>query len=460
MNILLAAPSAQTRFEYFPSIGLMNLFLIAKDLGCHVEYLDLTEDSYAKGVDRILENQYDLVGVSCSFTNTAPYCMTYARKIKAKFPDTEVIAGGIHATFVPEDLLFNQYDAVVYGEGELTFKRFLRQRLKGESVKHLEGICRLQDGRVIKNPPAERIENLDDLPVNDYTHFDMEPYFKRAGIRLIQMMTSRGCRFNCRFCSTVRMWGRHRQQSARRMVREFLTAKQMGVEYISIEDDDFCLNEKNVREFCRLLTEENAVIPWSMTLGARSVSDESTLDLLARSGCRVAGISIESASPKILKQLGRVYTVDDNIRMFRALKKRNIMVENKGLIGFSDESVKDVVMTYRHLFHTSDFWHGSILEPRPGCEYWESWEKKGDTAQYERFGKGNVFFAKNKTATYILFRFFAVLYLLSPRRVFLSLFGRDPIVRYWHRKYYIMAYWTLKANIEDFLGWFSPKRES
>jgi len=99
----------------------------------------------------------------------------------------------------------------------------------------------------------------------------------------------------------------------------------------------------------------------------------------------------------------------------------------------------------------SDVWHMSILEPRPGCDYWDAWDKKGDVSQYNKFGKGNVFFSKNRIGTYFLFRFFAFFYLLSPRRLFLSFFAGSKVERYWHKKYYIMGYWTLRANILDFL---------
>ena len=129
LRILLVSPSGQTRFEYCPSIGLMNLFLIAVKLGCEVELLDMTWLSYRKSLSKLTEKQYDLVGISCSFTNTAPYCMKYARQIKNKYPNTMVISGGIHATFVPEDLLSNQYDYVLYGE---LFKR------KGDQSKARE----------------------------------------------------------------------------------------------------------------------------------------------------------------------------------------------------------------------------------------------------------------------------------------------------------------------------------
>ncbi len=430
----------------------MNLFLIADKLGCEVELLDLSWLSYRQSLLKLTEKQYDLVGISCSFTNTAPYCMKYAREIKKKYPNTKVISGGIHATFVPQDLLGNQYDYVIYGEGEITFEKFIQREKENKPVDDLRGLFFIKDGKLVGNPARKVIKELDTLPINDYTHFDLEPYYNKAGVRYIQLMTSRGCVYNCRFCSTVKMWGhKYRQQSAKRILKEFLNAKAMGIEYISVEDDDFGLDEKNVKELCELLIEKGIEIPWSMTIGSRSIKDESTLDLLAKSGCVVAGISIESASARILKEYRRAYTVNDNLKMCSRLQKRGILVENKGLIGFPDESLWEILQTYWLVNKASDVWHMSILEPRPGCDYWDAWDKKGDVSQYNKFGKGNVFFSKNRIGTYFLFRFFAFFYLLSPRRLFLSFFAGSKVERYWHKKYYIMGYWTLRANILDFL---------
>ncbi|MCX5701661.1 MAG: radical SAM protein [Candidatus Omnitrophica bacterium] len=447
MKILLAAPSVDTCYEYVSALGLMNLHLIGKELGCDMELIDLSTYSYKKGLAQILSRQYDLIGISCNFTNAAPYCMRYAKDIKEKYPDTIVISGGNHATLAPEDLLLNSYDYIIYGEGEASFKEFLHRHLNKQSVKDLKGLYYLEDGKIVKNPPREPIEDLDTLPFNDYSEFNLKPYFKWAKMRYINIETSRGCIYNCAFCATVKMWGhRYRHKSPKRILDEFKVAKRNGCDFVFLCDDDTAIDEQNLRNLCELLIKEKIILPWGTTIGSRSVRDESTLDLMAQSGCVKINICIESANPRILKEYRKPYAIEDNRRMCANLLKKGIVVHNHGIIGFPNETFRETLKTYFYLIKTSPIWHISILEPRPGTDYWENWDKKGDFSQYRLFGKANVILSRRKYSNYLIYRLFALYYFLNPRRIWNALFHKNKAVRYSYWIQYYVAYRTIKAN--------------
>lgn len=447
MKVLLVDPTVDTCYERVPNMGLMNLYLIGKDLKCDMELINLTEVHYRKGLKRILSEQYDVIGISCNFTNAAPYCMQYAKDIKEKYPNTIVISGGNHATLVPEDLLFNEYDYVIYGEGEVTFREFLQRIINRESVQHLKGVCYLKEGKIIKTLPREPIEDLDTLPLNDYSNFDLESYFKRSGMRYISMETSRGCIYNCAFCSTVRMWGhKYRHKSSRRIVDEFKIAKKLRLDFIFIEDDDIALDERHLRNTCELLVKEDAIVPWGTTIGSRSIKDYSTLDLMVRSGCVKVNICIESANPRILKEYRKPYTIEDNRRICENLLRRGLLVHNHGIIGFPDETIREILNTYFYLIKTSPIWHISVLEPRPGSDYWNKWDKRGDISQYRLFGKAEVILGRRKIITYLMYRLFVLFYFLNPKRILKALFTRNKGIRYSYMVQYYVAYRTIKEN--------------
>ncbi|MDD5130442.1 MAG: radical SAM protein [Candidatus Omnitrophica bacterium] len=461
MKVLLVAPTVDTSYERVPNIGLMNLHLIGKELGCEMELMDLTEVPYQKGLSRILAAKYDLIGVSCNFTNAAPYCIRYGQDIKKKYPDTLVISGGNHATLVPEDLLFNGYDYVISGEGELTFREFLSNCIKGFSQKDLKGLCYARDNRIVKNPPQQPVEDLDTLPFNDYSEFNLEPYFKHSGLRYMSMETSRGCIYNCAFCSTVRMWGHnYRHKSPQRILDEFKVAKKLKLDFVFIEDDDVAIDEQNLRNFCKLLIKENLNILWGTTINPRSIKDDSTLDLMKESKCIKVNICIESANPRLLKEYRKPYTVNDNRLMCKKLLSRGFLIHNHGIIGFPNETIRESLNTYFYLIKNAPMWHISVLEPRPGTDYWKKWDKQHDVQQYRLFGKAEVILGKHKVVIYLIYRIFALCYFLNPARIYKALFSKNKSLRYNYRVQYYVAYRTLKANLFIFLKkCFSPRKK-
>ncbi len=458
MKLLLVSPTVDTCYEYAPPIGLMNLYLIAKDLKIDVELMDLSRVSYKKSLEKILAKQYDIIGISCNFTNAALNCMNYAKDIKKKYPNTLLISGGNHATLLPEDLLFNGYDYILYSEGEVTFKKFLQNILDKKSVKSLKGIYYLKDEKIIKNPPRDLIKDLDSLPLNDYSEFDMNPYFKLAKMRYINIETSRGCIYNCAFCATVKMW-RHkfRTKSPERVLKEFKIAKKNKYDFVWFVDDDTAIDEENLRNICKLLIKEQIDIPWGTTLGSNSIKNESTYDLMKRSKCIKINICIESANPRILKEYRKPYTIEDNRRTCLNFIKRGILVHNHGIVGAPNETFRESLNTYFYLIKTSPMWHNTILEPRPGTYYWDEWDKKGDPSQYNLFGKANIILPKTKFINYFTYRFFALYYFLNPIRIQKAFFNKNKAIRYFYRIQYDVAYRTVKENFLSFLRRFKIK---
>ncbi|MBD3263899.1 MAG: radical SAM protein, partial [Candidatus Omnitrophica bacterium] len=431
MRILLVIPRVDTCYERVPSMGLMNLYLVAKEIGWDVELLDVSAVSYPEGLKKVLKKEYNIVGVSCNFTNAAPYCVRYPEAIKQKYSQTLMLSGGNHSTLVPEDILPYGYDYIIYGEGEITFKEFLKRYSEGRDLKDLKGIYYLKDGIIIRNPPRKPIKDLDTLPFNDFSEFNLRPYFENSGLRYISMETSRGCIYNCSFCSTVKMWGHlYRHKSPERILEEFKVAEKMDLDFVFIEDDDTALDEENLRNFCRLLIREKIKVPWGMGIGSISIKDESTLDIIKEAGCVKVNVNIESANTRLLRAYRKPYTIDDNRRLCRNLTKRQLLFHNHGIIGYPDETVWESLRTYFYLIFTSPVWHISILEPRPGSDYWKTWEKKGDFQAYRLFGKANVILGKNKIIPYLLYRLFAFLYFSSPIRIYKTLFSRNKGIRY------------------------------
>ena len=201
MRILLVQPNIDTCYEYASSLGLRNLFQLCRN-SYDVEFYYASTDQYKYAIKNIIQKEYDIIGISGQFTNAIPYCISYAEKIKKHYPSTIIIGGGNHATMAPEDLLNNNFDYIVLGEGEVTFLELLNALKNKKDSAQVNGIAFLQNGQVVKTAPRELIENLDSLPVIHPDSFDDNRIYNFSGIKYLNIETSRGCQYNCSFCTT------------------------------------------------------------------------------------------------------------------------------------------------------------------------------------------------------------------------------------------------------------------
>ena len=191
----------------------------------------------------------DIVGIS-SVTQDINRAIRFAGFVKKNYK-VPVILGGVHiSTYrrLPEPY----FDAGVAGEGEQTMLELMRlDKFTNEELSKIDGVCFNQNGKTVFTRPRDPIGPLDKIPIPDRDIANLDFYLKRRKIipyykgRSLTMMTSRGCPFNCAFCSTKVHWGGYRSFSAERVVEEIeLLINKYKAEIIHIFDDLFIV-EKN-----------------------------------------------------------------------------------------------------------------------------------------------------------------------------------------------------------------------
>ena len=179
------------------------------------------------------------------------------------------------------------------------------------------------------------------------------------------------------------------------------------------------------------------------------------MQLLKKSNCIILNICIESASPKTLKYYRKPFTHSDFYFLIGLLKKHDITIHNHGVIGAPGESLFDIFKTFLLLLKTSDIWHASILEPRPGADIADDFKENIGIEKYASFGKGNVFFAKNavnKKFIYLIYRIMFAVYLLNPLRIVKILFMKNQILKYHYKMQYHIAAKVLCENLKSAFG--------
>lgn len=197
----------------------------------------------------------DVVAISCLFSARSENVHKICKTVKEIDRNTITIVGGAHPSAVPEEVLKDiNVDFLVIGEGEIVLKRLLEHIENKNDIRDIESIGFRYDGYVKINQRKEYLQNLDDLPFPYWDIFPTERYFDinnphgspAKKVPFAPMITSRGCPFECIFCSIHNLWGRnYRIRSSENVLAEinYLISK-FGVREILFEDDNLTLDGK------------------------------------------------------------------------------------------------------------------------------------------------------------------------------------------------------------------------
>jgi radical SAM superfamily enzyme YgiQ (UPF0313 family) len=240
---LINPPSLPGVFHHHPYLpmGLAYLVAVLEEKGSQVTVIDCL----AEGIDQNQLKQKlatinpDVVGIN-SMTPMVSSTLMAARGTKEVCPDTTVVLGGPHATFMDKELLLVEpaVDVIVRGEGEVTFAELTKRIVNDVGLNTANGITYRHQNQIVQNPIRDYIQNLDDLPFPAYRHFSLEKY-RLFGKLFFPVITSRGCPFQCNFCTTSRILGRqYRVRSPQNIGHELeLLKREYGADSFTFYDD-------------------------------------------------------------------------------------------------------------------------------------------------------------------------------------------------------------------------------
>jgi glycosyltransferase involved in cell wall biosynthesis/tRNA A37 methylthiotransferase MiaB len=339
-NVLLVTSAApgQTPFstsEKRPPIGIGFLISVLRDAGHNVFFIDnYLKPSNFLETDYLQRNDIDCVGI---YANTICYRDTLRMlyrldelRCSGKWSG-QIIVGGPHAT-VAIDTIPSFVDHVVQGEGERAI---------------LDIVNRKVVERVLRYPC---IRNLDELPMPAWDYFVRLPY--KWGVDwfdeqpVFTMNTSRGCPFQCAFCSVGSIWGKQYSYfSAERIVKEIeLLVERYQAKGIYFREDNFTLIRKRLITFCNLIIERGIKIFWACESRVDTL-DAEIIQLMYRAGARAFYFGVESGSQRILNFLKKGITVDQIRRAFALCHKYGIKTAASIITGVPNETQEDLLQT-------------------------------------------------------------------------------------------------------------------
>lgn len=309
-------------------------------------------------IKRIQQFSTEIAGISINL-----YGYPFAREFVelCRNCGIKVVIGGPEVTIHPETAVKEiKPDAAIVGEGEQTILELLGI-LESEghwSPKVLAGIkgtafCDT-DGRIVRTDARQRIRDLDNLPFIPYEIFPLNCYDLKYGMLpkapVFGVYTSRGCPYNCSFCSNREVWNRKCfYMSAERVLDEIEhIAANYPVQGINFHDDSFTLNEKRVINICEGMLSRGIKIPWACQGRAEGLSED-LLRLMKRAGCKSMRFGIESGSKRILSFINKQIEPEQAMETIRLAQKAGIAVGASIMIGLPTQTMAEENETIQFL---------------------------------------------------------------------------------------------------------------
>lgn len=364
----------------------------------------------AEEIVEMISPTTDVVGISCMFSNEWLYVKRIIQAIRERFPDKTIVVGGEHIT-ADLDYVFKscpEVSCAVTGEGEEALVGLMDGLKQGKPYPEIPGIAYLDpSGKVTKTTPHGRIRNIDSIPWPCWDDIPLENYFAmESGItsfkgRIMPMLASRGCPYQCTFCSNPSMWGpRWISRDTADVIAEMkFYIKKYRITHFEFHDLTAIVNRNWTLKFTEALIRENLGVTWSLPSGTRSeVMDFEVVDKLYKSGCKKISYAPESGSEATLKRIKKKVNIDKMVQSMKWSIQAGILIRAHIIVGFPDQTLGEVWDSLKFIFRMA--WIGVhdvsvyFFVPYPGSELFRSLQASGRIPStvdaYEKFLADNI----------------------------------------------------------------------
>jgi radical SAM superfamily enzyme YgiQ (UPF0313 family) len=361
MPIGLAYTAAALR-EAGYAVNVVDAYAEAPNHGTHCgkfTLFGLTDDEV---IERIPKNTMAVFVYAINLTNhiAASHIVRALKQRRGSIPvvileNTQAVTA--YALHEVKDTFFEAgADFIITGEAEQRAARLLEMLHTGESDRSLREMDGLGSPRFY-SPPKTYLETLDSLPFPAWDLFPVDVYWRlryahgpQSSPRYLPLLTSRGCPYPCRFCvipaTNQQKW---RPRSSGNVVDEMeFFINKFQVREFHIEDLDPTISDQRIREISEEILRRNLQIIWKIVAGTKveTIRDASTVDLMAKSGCRYISISPETGSARVLKLMKKPFNLDHAVKIVKRMNQVGIKSQACFVLGFPGETDDDLKQTW------------------------------------------------------------------------------------------------------------------
>lgn len=345
-----------------------------------------------KIISIVADSNPDIIGITCNFTAYASDALEVAKIAKESRRDCLVVLGGAHASMEAENILreHDYVDVIVRGEGEVTFSELAGSVDEGVDFYNIDGLTyRDENGAVRSNPKRPLLADIDSLPVPDRSQLPMDVYRQTNSASMVfakrepiaTIVTSRGCPFDCVFCSTKVVWERKfRPRSAEKVVEEIeMLVDAYRVREIAIMDDQFIIDRARVHKICDLLIDRRLDVTLTVPSGTSIwLADEALLRKMRKAGFYRLCFPIETGNQNSLKFIRKPIDLAKAKETIRLANRIGIWTQGNFIIGFPYETREEIQSTIDYAFRSGlDYALFFIAKPYAGSEMFDIFKKEG-----------------------------------------------------------------------------------
>jgi anaerobic magnesium-protoporphyrin IX monomethyl ester cyclase len=358
----LSPHQAEPSGKHMPlGILYVGAVLRSNDISC--TFLDA--EACRLGISEILQRAATLkpalIGLNCHTLNRWTV-YEIARSLKIIVPTAQIALGGAHPSLAPVRTLEEcpEVDAIVVGEGEITFLEIARSEGNLEAVR---GLYLRKAEKIVSTGRRERILELDSLPYPDLVDAPMKDYLEYENPDLpgqwkkAYLAATRGCQYKCSFCTEWSFWGaRNTARTAGSILAEInMYQSKYGVKRFYFYDDTFT-DWLDFQAFCSQAKDHD--IEWSCSTRIEHL-DQRTIDILRQGGCREIVVGLESGSAATLQSVNKGW--DNHMSQDKVgsaiadCNNAGIRMRAHFMLGFPWETKEDMTRSVRFAIALKDY---------------------------------------------------------------------------------------------------------
>jgi radical SAM superfamily enzyme YgiQ (UPF0313 family) len=362
MKVLMVSANSEKRFGPIPPLGALCVAAAIRKAGHTVCLVDLCFAADMRIPLQKALSDYDpeVIGISLRNIDNTLYLapVFYLPQVKAvvaecrKHSSAAIIPGGPGFSSMPEAVLrYCDVPLGVTGEGEMAFCQLLHALEEKRAVDTIPGTAMLRGGQYFQNPPQPiPSPELNGLPAPAWDLLD-PGYFSHHDPPVVGNIESkRGCAFHCTYCSYPMVQGRAlRLRSPGRVAREALSLQEdFGFKYVEFTDNVFNYPPEHALKICRELILAHNQLPWGCSLHPGYIDGE-LLTLMAEAGCCRIELGADSASRKMLKNLGKDFEPETLNHSLELCKASGIDFACYIILGGPGENIRTINETLTNL---------------------------------------------------------------------------------------------------------------